>query len=683
MSAATPATRVLGIDAGGTFTDVVLMDPSDNRILAAAKAPTTYSDLSMGIAAGIRALGRNLGSVGRVCLSTTLATNTLVEGLGAGVGLVLLGFDPEAVRGQNLLSQIPSCPTAFIRGCMSVHGEEREPLDEEALRRSVAAWRGEVDAVAVCGVFAIRNPEHEIRAARILAEEEDWPTVCGHELSGQLNAVTRAATAVLNARLLPTVRRLLDAIRPALGAYGLLDDTPMFLVRGDGTLMTERLARARPLEVFFSGPASSAIGAGHLAAADRAVVIDIGGTTSDIVLLEDRVPLLSREGAIVGGVRCHVPGIHGNTLGLGGDSHLRPRPTGGLDLGPGRVEPVSMATERFSLPLEDVLGRTSWGLHGLPDFLVLGTPAPPRLTPREQALVRLAGGGPISVERAAQELGVSSPRLLPLQRLLAERIVLPIGPTPTDILAAVGEVDQANHSAASHVASALCRDLNMTLDELVAELRRTMAERLAYGVGRTCVERWWPGYTWEGGADLALRSEKGRNGRFMAIRAAVTVPVIGVGAPAAAVVPYAAERLRAESRIPEWAEVGGAVGAAVARIKRTATATVRPLYEPSGAVRYAVYSRRPREVFLDRDDALARARAIAEELAREDLSGAEGSQDEILEVSVEAAEERATDSWGADVWLGTEVRAVARIAVAKGRSRCSGSAAQEAGLLDS
>ena len=127
-----------------------------------------------------------------------------------------------------------------------------------------------------------------------------------------------------------------------------------------------------------------------------------------------------------------------------------------------------------------------------------------------------------------------------------------------------------------------------------------------------------------------------------------------------------AERLGAECHIPQWAEVGGAVGAAVARVKRMATVKVKPLFEPSGAVRFALYSRRSREVFLEMEDALARAGEIAAELAREDLGGAEGNDGEGLEVLLETAEERATDSWGGSLWLGTEIRAVARIAAREG-----------------
>jgi N-methylhydantoinase A/oxoprolinase/acetone carboxylase beta subunit len=666
MTAEAVSPGVLGIDAGGTFTDVVLADPGGDRIIASAKAPTRYSDLSLGIADGVKALGRDLGHVGRVCLSTTLATNTLVEGLGAGVGLVLLGFNAEAARAQDLLSQIPVCPTAFVHGCMDVHGEVSQPLDEEGLRRALAPWRGKVGAVAICGVFAIRNPKHEVLAAEIAAEEGGWPVVCGHELSGELNAVTRAATAVLNARLLPVVRRLLDSVRPALEMHGLPKDTPMYLVRGDGALMTESLARARPLEVFFSGPAASAIGAGHLASVERGVVVDIGGTTSDIILLDEGAPLLSPDGAVVGGLRCHVPGIHGNTLGLGGDSHLRVRPAGGFDLGPGRVEPVSLATERFGLRLEQIQGRISWGVYGLPDFLVTGAPEPEDLLPGERALVQLVAKGPVTVERAAEVLDLPSPSLLPMQRLLAERVILPVGPTPTDVLAAAGEVGHAERRAARHVAGVLCRDLGMTLSELLVALRAAMAERLAYGIGRTCLDHWWPNYRWEGGADLALRDEVGRNDAFLHVNATLAVPVVGVGAPAGAAVPGAAERLGTECHIPQWADVGGAVGAAVARVKRMATVKVKPLFEPSGAVRFALYSRRSREVFLEMEDALSRAEEIATELAREDLAGAEGNDGEAVEVLLDTAEERATDSWGGSLWLGTEVRAVARIAAREG-----------------
>jgi len=660
MNATPAADLVLGIDAGGTYTDAALVTTTDPAVVARGKAPTTWADLTLGIAGAARALGTDLGRVGRVCLSTTLATNTLVEGLGAGVGLLLLGHTQTAMERHGLHARLPDGPREIVTGAMTVYGEPAEDLDEEAVRRAVARWSGTVGAVAVCGMFAIRNPAYELRTAEIVGEEMGCPVVCSHVLSGELNMITRATTCVLNARLLPVVERLLDAVRPALEREGLPQGVPLFLVRGDGTLMTEALARTRPLEVFFSGPASSAIGAAFLAGEDRAVVVDIGGTTSDVTLVDNGVVLLSPEGAVVGGLSTHVPGVHGNTLGLGGDSHLRLQPGGGFTLGPQRVAPVSLAVREHGLDAAEVRTRLLWGHHGLPDYLVRGGPVLRAPSPREEALLDILDSRALSVESVAATLGLPSPTLLPIRRLLADRTVLPIGPTPTDVFAALGEIGHVDDATAAHVAHAVARDLRCTVSELVPRVRERMADTLADAVARTCVARWNPRQVWVRGLDLTL-NQPAQAGSFLRATAALTVPLLGVGAPAGAVVPLAAERLGARSVVPTWSEVGGAVGAAVARVRRVATVKVRPLYEAGGIIRFALYSRRSREVFIELEPALARAEELARELAFEDVRGAGRRNDEMVEVSVERSESGAADGWGGSVWLETEVRAVARI----------------------
>jgi len=665
MNLAPSPDAVLGIDAGGTYTDAALMTATDSAVVARGKAPTTWADLSLGIGGAARALGTDLGRVSRVSLSTTLATNTLVEGLGAGVGLLLLGHTQSAMERHGLHARLPDGPRAIVPGAMTVYGEPAEDLDEEAVRRAVARWSGTVGAVAVCGMFAIRNPAHELRAGEIVAEEAGCPVVCSHVLSGELNMITRATTCVLNARLLPVVKTLLDAVRPALEGEGAPRGVPLFLVRGDGTLMTEALARSRPLEVFFSGPASSAIGAAFLAGEDRAVVVDVGGTTSDVTLVEDGVVLLSPAGAVVGGLLTHVPGVHGNTLGLGGDSHLRLQPGGGFTLGPQRVAPVSLAVREHGLDPAEARGRLLWGHHGLPDYLVRGGPVLRAPSPREEALLAILDSRALSVESIAATLGLPSPTLLPMRRLLADRTLLPIGPTPTDVFAALGSIEHVDDATAGHVARSVARDLGCTVSELAPRVRERMADMLADAVARTCIARWNPRHAWNRGLDLTL-DQPSQAGSFLRARAILTVPLLGVGAPAAAVVPLAAERLDARSVVPAWSEVGGAVGAAVARVRRVATVKVRPLYEAGGIVRFALYSRRAREVFIELDAALARAEELARELAFEDVRDAGRRSEETIEVSVERSESGATDGWGGSVWLETEVRAVARM-VARSR----------------
>ncbi len=664
-----PRPLVLGIDTGGTYTDAALLERATGRVLASAKALTSYPDPSAGILGSARALGVPLDRVARVCLSTTLATNALVEGLGARVGLLLLGFSPDLFARPEYACRLPDGPRAFLGGAMTAAGAELAPLDEAAVARTLTEWRGRVDALAVCGIFATRNPEHELRVQALAAETMAVPLVLSHAISDRLDAVARAATCAFNARLLPVVHRFLDALRPALTPLGLAEDVPLFLVRGDGCLMTEDLSRRKPLETFLSGPAASAMGAAYLAGRQRAVVVDVGGTTSDVALLAGGEVLLSREGAVVGGLQTHIPGLHGTTLGLGGDSHVRILPDGSLAVGPRRVVPVSLATRTLGLPAEAARSRTVWQREGLPDYVVGTGCELPDATRLEQSLLEAVREGPLPVEKLAKRLGLASPILLPLARLQAQRAVLPIGPTPTDLLAAVGEITHVDGETARSVAERLAASLEATPEELAERLRATVGATLADAVARTCLARSHPAAIWDRGAATTL--EPPRPEAFLALTARLETPLVGLGAPAGRLVPRAAELLGTACIVPTGAEVGGAVGAAVASVRGVVTVTVRAAYGAAGISHYVVHSRLKPEFFEEREPALERARRIAERLAREEALA--GPNAEEVTVTFESEESLARDAGGSALWLESSIRATARMVERLGEPDPSGS----------
>jgi N-methylhydantoinase A/oxoprolinase/acetone carboxylase beta subunit len=240
-------TVALGIDTGGTYTDAVLVDHDSGAVLASAKALTTRRDLAIGIGEavtaafaqnGVRPAGREgavvaPADVDMVALSTTLATNAIVEGQGSPVCLLLIGYDPELIQKYGFERDLVTQDVVYLRGGHDGVGDEVAPLDEAAAREAILARREHVEAFAVSGYFGVRNPSHELRV-RALVEEltrqprgtqaapssgtQAVPVTCGHELTTRLNAVRRATTAALNARLIPFVdggqgRRLAGAGR--------------------------------------------------------------------------------------------------------------------------------------------------------------------------------------------------------------------------------------------------------------------------------------------------------------------------------------------------------------------------------------------------------------------------------------------------------------------------------------
>ncbi len=185
----------------------------------------------------------------------------------------------------------------------------------------MAALEGRFDGisgVAVAGLFATRNPAHEHAVRDHLIANTGLPVTCSHELSARLNGPKRALTTVLNARLVPLIGRLLDAVTGVLAQRSIA--APLMIVKGDGALVGEAFARRRPVETILSGPAASLVGASFLTEETDALVNDIGGTTSDVAVLRSGRPTIDPDGAMVGGHRTMVEAVAMRTFGLGGDS---------------------------------------------------------------------------------------------------------------------------------------------------------------------------------------------------------------------------------------------------------------------------------------------------------------------------------------------------------------------------
>ncbi|MGB5986984.1 MAG: DUF1638 domain-containing protein, partial [Desulfobacterales bacterium] len=274
-SAHDPPIRLgLGIDAGGTYTDAVLFDLKQRMLLGKHKALTTKWDFTLGIGRALAGLeGDLLRQVELVALSTTLATNAIVEGDGQKVGLLLM-----TPYGLSDPKELPYEPKVLLQGALEISGRVQTPVDEAQVRRAsreLVARHG-VQAFAVSGFAGAINPTHEINVKRIVQQETGCLVTCGHELSDLLNFKTRAETAVLNARIVPRLVKLLDDLEQVL--FERRVRAPIMVVKGDGSLMGRAMAAERPVETILSGPAASVAGARFLTGHDHALVVDMGGT---------------------------------------------------------------------------------------------------------------------------------------------------------------------------------------------------------------------------------------------------------------------------------------------------------------------------------------------------------------------------------------------------------------------
>ncbi|CAA7601026.1 Hydantoinase/oxoprolinase N-terminal region [Acididesulfobacillus acetoxydans] len=599
----------LGIDTGGTYTDGVLLELKMGKVQAKAKSFTTHEDLTLGIRACIDKLGlADWKEVALVSLSTTLATNAIVEGRGCRVGLILIGHEPSG--------ELPAQEVAMVGGGHDIKGNPQAPLDLGALLRAIRNLQGKVDTLAISGFLSIRNPEHELQAWREVRKVWRIPVVCAHQLTTALGFHERTVTACLNARLLPIVAELLTALRAVLSEKDI--EAPVMVVKGDGSLMSEAMAREKPIETILSGPAASIVGAMFLSGRKRALVLDMGGTTTDIALINGGQPSLHSEGATVGGWKTRVEAAAISTFGLGGDSYLWVSREGKLSLGPQRVLPLAAAAARYP-HLADELAELSaarevWGYQPVDSWILIKKPAQGDWTESEWQVIRALQDGAHNIFVLAERLG-RHVDLLPLARLEQARVVGRISLTPTDLLHATGKFTPWNMAASLAAARLQAGRLHLSLADFLAlalaEVRkglvRSTLQSLLNAEGSSV------DLTSAPGAQVFLeRFWGGKAEKDFSVKLNLAYPIVAIGAPVEAYLPPAGETLNAEVVIPEHAEVANAVGAAVGQVVET----VHTLIKPGAEGGFVVYTPWAREGFQHLSEAEEYAVKRAREAAR-------------------------------------------------------------------
>ncbi len=314
---------LLGIDAGGTHTDAVVC--SEGRLAARAKVPTDHGDLPACIGAVLEALVRDGGPdllhrVTRVTLGTTLLVNAAIQGRLDPVGLAL-----SAGPGLSPLRFALGDHVCVLPGGLDHRGVEVTPLDTRDFRRTLAGWREEgIRAVACVGKFSPRNPAHEQAMGRTAAEViPDLRLTLGHRLSGGLNFPRRIASAWYNSAAQRLHADFLDAVSTVLERMG--SRAPVFLLKADGGALPLAVSRPLPVHSLLSGPAASVMGVLALQPGleERCTLLmDIGGTTTDLALFVSGSPVLDRDGMRLGGRRTLVRALATRSIGVGGDSRL-------------------------------------------------------------------------------------------------------------------------------------------------------------------------------------------------------------------------------------------------------------------------------------------------------------------------------------------------------------------------
>ena len=623
----------IGIDTGGTYTDAVAYDFESRRILASAKALTTPMDLAAGILEALDGLPAEcLAAASLVSLSTTLATNAAVENKLGPARLVFLGGHAELIDRLGPGLGLPPARDMILLDCATRYsGEIDQEPDWERLRREVSARTTGMEGIAVLETYAMRNSAVLEKKAKAIAEEAaGLPVVCGHELSPGLDCLQRASGTLLNAGLFPVIRRFIDAMSAALGQRRI--PAPVVIVRSDGSLMDTAYAADRPVETVLCGPAASVMGCVALTDEKDCLIVDMGGTTTDIALIRDGVPVRSDAGIGVGAWKTFVPGLAIHTYGLGGDSAVR-HGDGGPFLDRRRVIPLCMAAaenpdlpERLAAEI-DPPRRHTRALH---EFFVLRKDIAglSRYTDAEKRFCDALARGPLPRRMAAEAAGTTVYEL-DAERLLREGVVQQGGLTPTDIMHLKGDYRRYDIAAARLGARFVAANVNMDIDELADWVYREVKRKLYLYVVNTLLENDISAH-WAGGKVQALEHlilhvfDTGRSPSLDGIPVispsfSTRFALVGMGAPIHLFLPEVASRLETRVVIPERAEVANAVGAIIGKVSATHVIHVRPIYRAEGIFGYTVSGNDQTLHFDRREEAEAFARTEAEDAARAEV----------------------------------------------------------------
>ena len=462
--------RVAGVDVGGTFTDLVLIDGAGAVRLA--KVPSTTDNQAGGVMAAFAEAGADLAALDLIVHGTTTTTNAVLERKLARTGLITtIGFRDVLELGRRTRPQpygmtgsftpvIPRDLRLEVPERMDAGGQVVTPLDEDAVQ---AAGRRLLDAgcvsVVVHFLHAYANPAHELRAAEVLREV--WPNdhiTMGHALLSESREFERGVTAAVNAAVQPLLERYVARLREDLAAGGYRGE--LLVMNGNGGTVSSRLVAREAAKTVMSGPASGVMAAaytGRRAGFPDLLTYDMGGTSTDVALIRGAEPPVSNEIEIEYAMPIHVPMVDVRTVGAGGGSIARVNAAGLLEVGPesagsqpgpicygrggteptisdanlllGRLDPARLKSVEGGVTLAEVerifaerLGRplglsaveAAEAVIRIANLKMAGAIRMVSVSmghdPRDFALFAFGGAGPLHAAALARELGV--PRVL-------------------------------------------------------------------------------------------------------------------------------------------------------------------------------------------------------------------------------------------------------------------------------
>jgi N-methylhydantoinase A/oxoprolinase/acetone carboxylase beta subunit len=611
-----------------------------------------------------------------VSLSTTLATNAVLEDKGGRAKMLIFGLADEHIR--RFKAESYGLRIDSVRG-VDTHGSADgliidEP-DWDAVIAEHGAWLADADALSAAELYAIYNGAPcEKRAKKLSEEIFNLPCTSASELTSEVNVLVRSATALLNARLSPIVREFVDAALSDFAARGCR--APVMVVRSDGSLMSSDFSISRPVETILSGPAASVLAGKSFSDGEDYVIIDMGGTTTDVSVVRGGRAVAAEGGIQLGGWHTAVRGVFVDPFALGGDSTVRLK-DGKLQLFPRRATPLCVAARRWpeiKTALAELLYKKHINRYPLHEFFYLvREPAKQKqYNEDERKLINLLRRGPCILEQLEEAAGIDVYHF-DGERLEAEGVVMRCGLTPTDFMHLKGDFSEydteASELAAKYVLLSQHRKATPeAIAALADEVYGLVEGRLYENLLRIILAQQFP-ERFRDGLDAqtqflireAWAKRDGDENPLFRYSLGTNAALVGIGAPTHIFLPAVAKALGTRCLLPEHAEVANALGALKADINVTVRVEISQRLA-AGKTYYIVHAPTGSRRFDDLDEAQAAAQDASAQAAEQEARsrGAKGR----LDVNTYMRKHNVTSQWGTDVELG--LAAVSEVAMRLG-----------------
>ena len=624
----------IGIDTGGTYTDAVIYDLETQEIKASAKSLTTRDDLKKGITNVLHKLPQEeLKKAESLALSTTLATNACVENKGGRAKLIFIGVSEKTFDEVGKTYGIENKEDVYFLDCeISNTGAAGTQPDWEQFEKEVPQLLKGYAGVSVVQLFSKKfGGNYEIQAREIIRKTFRGPIVLGKDLFSDLNAIKRGAGALLNARLISVIHDFLEAVKEVFRGYGI--SVPPVIVRSDGSLMNEEMACERPVETLLCGPAASIIGAMHLANEENAMIVDMGGTTTDVAIIEDNMARKVLDGIHIGNWKTFVKGLFVDTFGLGGDTAVHFDKMKRLYLENYRIVPLSDLASKYPqvLPrLEELLLKGERDEFFRYEFLVL-VREPEDMSGynlQEQKLCQDLRNGPLILEDAAAAANKDLFNFY-TDRLEREGILIRSGLTPTDAMVLKGDYKEFSPQAARLAVRYVASVTKMKKDQVADSIYELVKKRLYCNLVRILLqteESAFQGKELDGQMEHLIELSYNQAMKKTGIHFQTSYTLVGVGAPTHIFLEPVAEMLGTRGVIPPHAAVANAVGAIVGNVTAVVEAEICPVYTTVGIDSYQVIFSGETQKFEEYEDAYAFLEKRGMEIAMEEAEkrGAKG-----------------------------------------------------------